>query len=79
MFDVMRSRWFYLSSKILIGKHPLTEDLILVLRDGNDLPVEVGKVLHLNKMEICGKVRVEDDLRYYPLKEKEDVHTAISS
>lgn len=78
MFDVMTSRWFYLSSKILIGKHPLTEELILVLRDGNDLPVEVGKVLHLNKMTICGKVREDDGFKYYPLKEKEDVNTAIS-
>lgn len=72
MFDIMQSRWFYLSKKILIGLHPNNQQLILVLRSREEegLPVEVGHVLHLNNMELAGELQQEDNYQYYPLKEK---------
>ena len=74
MFDVMKSRWFYLSDKFLVGQHPDTKKLVLLVRSGNgDVPpMEVSKVLHLNGMLIVGEMIEEDGCKYYPLKEKED-------
>jgi len=71
MFDVMQSRWFYLSDEALIGKHPDSGEVVLVMRNGYLLPPEsIKKILSLNHMEVAGKLVEEQGCRYYPLKEK---------
>jgi hypothetical protein len=70
MFDVMRSRWFYLSEKVLIGMHPVKQIPILVLRNGAvELPECVLQAMVLNKLRFAGELVEEEGCRYYPLKE----------
>jgi hypothetical protein len=71
MFDVMQSRWFYLSDEALIGKHPDSGEIVLVMRNGYTLPQDsIKKILSLNHMEVAGELIEEQGCRYFPLKEK---------
>lgn len=74
MFDVMQSRWFYLSPKYLVGKHPLTEKLILVLRNGTKdiIPSDIDRILSLNHLSIKGQLRSDDGIVYFELKESKN-------
>ena len=73
MFTVMESRWFYLSDKFLIGKHPISNDLVLVVRNGQSVPpMEIERVLQLNGMTLRGPMITEQGIKYYQLGEKEE-------
>jgi hypothetical protein len=73
MFTIMSSRWFYLSDKFLIGRHPEKDCLILVVRNGQSVPpMEIERVLQLNSMTLCGPLVSENGTRYYNLEEVKD-------
>jgi hypothetical protein len=75
MFTVMESRWFYLSDKFLIGKHPISNDLVLVVRNGQSVPpMEIERVLQLNGMTLRGPMITEQGIKYYSLCEREVEH-----
>jgi hypothetical protein len=70
MFDVMQSRWFYLSDEAVIGKHPKSGEIILVMRNGYVIPpASIKKILALNHMEVAGELVKEKGCIYFPLKE----------
>jgi hypothetical protein len=72
MFTMMQSRWFYLSDKFLIGRHPISNRLVLVVRNGQSVPpMEVERVLQLNGMTLDGPMVTEQGIKYYDLSEKE--------
>ena len=80
MFNVMSTRWFYLSEKFLIGRHPVTMLPVLVVRNGEDVPtMEIERVLELNGMDLNGPMVSDNNIRYYELKEKENDTKATSS
>lgn len=70
MFNVMDSRWFYLSKKALIGYHPSKGDLVLVVRQEKDLTEqEIQDILNLNKVEMASSLLNDKEVKYYKLKE----------
>ena len=80
MFNVMSTRWFYLSEKFLIGRHPVTMLPVLVVRNGEDIPtMEIERVLELNGMELIGPMVSDNNIKYYELKEKDNDTKATSS
>lgn len=80
MFNVMSTRWFYLSEKFLIGRHPVTMLPVLVVRNGEDVPtMEIERVLELNGMELNGPMVSDNNIKYYELKEKDNDTKATSS
>ena len=74
MFTVMKSRWFYISEKFLLGEHPVERYPMLVVRsrDRSILPQEVKRVLILNDMRLDGELQEEQGVQYYKLREVKD-------